>query len=380
MAKQNATKQHKISLSETLIAFSEYDFEFVCSLNLADGSMDILESKDVTIVPYLLKDGASYEDNLTNFIEYSVASETKGSVMERMSLSKIRDELSRFSYYDVVFPVNVPGSGTLFKEWRFIKAKGKDDMAIFARSDITPEVMGEYDPLTSLLTSDSFYLSLKKRIAKDPSWQCVLLAIDIDDFRSYSKVFGLQKGDEFLRFFADGLQKIASGKGLLGRLHGDNFIMALPPDKLFKKEFEDFYKSLLAYNPNYVFSVSIGVSSLISASQDIRLSYEEAYIANRSLKGTRGFSIAYFEPSMAEKAASGQTLLSSLVGAFKNDEFFICLQPIIDSRTSKVIMAEALVRWKSPARGIVYPDSFVPAMEENGMVMELDKTVRRKIY
>jgi EAL domain-containing protein (putative c-di-GMP-specific phosphodiesterase class I) len=46
-------------------------------------------------------------------------------------------------------------------------------------------------------------------------------------------------------------------------------------------------------------------------------------------------------------------------------------QPIVDTRTRRIVKMEALVRWRHPARGMVPPDVFIPLAEQNGMIHEL---------
>ncbi|HAQ42267.1 MAG TPA: hypothetical protein DCM73_16535 [Clostridiales bacterium] len=52
--------------------------------------------------------------------------------------------------------------------------------------------------------------------------------------------------------------------------------------------------------------------------------------------------------------------------AVDNEEFFLCYQPIIDSRTRKLVCSEALIRWKNPVLGIVSPGEFIPVAEKLG--------------
>jgi EAL domain-containing protein (putative c-di-GMP-specific phosphodiesterase class I) len=50
-------------------------------------------------------------------------------------------------------------------------------------------------------------------------------------------------------------------------------------------------------------------------------------------------------------------------------------QPQISIGTGELIGAEALVRWKHPTRGIVYPDDFVPLAERTGLIGPLTSFV-----
>jgi diguanylate cyclase len=52
-------------------------------------------------------------------------------------------------------------------------------------------------------------------------------------------------------------------------------------------------------------------------------------------------------------------------------EIWVAYQPKLDIRSGRVKGAEALVRWRHPTRGAIPPDHFIPALEENGRVIDL---------
>jgi EAL domain-containing protein (putative c-di-GMP-specific phosphodiesterase class I) len=60
-----------------------------------------------------------------------------------------------------------------------------------------------------------------------------------------------------------------------------------------------------------------------------------------------------------------------LRAAIDRDEFVLHYQPQIDIATGRVIGVEALVRWKHPERGLIFPDNFIGRMEELGLIDEL---------
>lgn len=63
----------------------------------------------------------------------------------------------------------------------------------------------------------------------------------------------------------------------------------------------------------------------------------------------------------------------NLVGpAIKNGDFKLFLQPKVDLKTGKVYAAEALMRWIDPERGMIPLSSFLPNLEENGMIRDVD--------
>jgi EAL domain-containing protein (putative c-di-GMP-specific phosphodiesterase class I) len=50
-------------------------------------------------------------------------------------------------------------------------------------------------------------------------------------------------------------------------------------------------------------------------------------------------------------------------------------QPTLEMRTGTINGVEALVRWPHPSLGLLYPDSFIPLAEQNGMMPQLTRAV-----
>jgi predicted signal transduction protein with EAL and GGDEF domain len=64
-------------------------------------------------------------------------------------------------------------------------------------------------------------------------------------------------------------------------------------------------------------------------------------------------------------------LMSEMLEAISSGDIFIHLQPKFDLRLGRTVGAEALVRWRHPARGMVMPDEFIPLAEETGHIRTL---------
>lgn len=54
------------------------------------------------------------------------------------------------------------------------------------------------------------------------------------------------------------------------------------------------------------------------------------------------------------------------------------LQPKYSISQNRAIGAEALVRWINPERGMIFPDQFIPILEENGSIVQADYYIWRK--
>jgi predicted signal transduction protein with EAL and GGDEF domain len=97
------------------------------------------------------------------------------------------------------------------------------------------------------------------------------------------------------------------------------------------------------------------------------------YTAKRNGKGR----VERYEPAMHEAAMARLALVADLDRALAQGEFFVEYQPIVRMGSGEISGAEALVRWRHPERGTVSPAEFIPAAEETGMIVTLDRWVLR---
>lgn len=72
-----------------------------------------------------------------------------------------------------------------------------------------------------------------------------------------------------------------------------------------------------------------------------------------------------------------EELRENLEGAIKGGQIVVCYQPLLGSLSRKISALEALARWNDPERGTLYPDAFLPELEEAGLTPMLDLYVLR---
>jgi EAL domain-containing protein (putative c-di-GMP-specific phosphodiesterase class I) len=81
---------------------------------------------------------------------------------------------------------------------------------------------------------------------------------------------------------------------------------------------------------------------------------------------------------MATQAAELLKLERDIMKAMFKDEFYFVLQPIVDSRTQKVVGAEALMRWRK-GEEVVRPDEFIPFLEESALIVDVGERILSKV-
>ena len=73
------------------------------------------------------------------------------------------------------------------------------------------------------------------------------------------------------------------------------------------------------------------------------------------------------------------TLDNELKRGLAQNEFEVHYQPIIDLKTRQCVGSEALLRWRHPQRGLVYPGLFIPIAEQTGLIVPMTEWLLEKV-
>ena len=121
-------------------------------------------------------------------------------------------------------------------------------------------------------------------------------------------------------------------------------------------------------------SIGIAAGDRVSAEELLR----DADIAMYRAKWDGKNRYVVFESGMQDAVQSRMELEMDLRVAFENDEFFLVYQPTFDLQDMTPTGMEALIRWRSPVRGVVQPDDFIPLLEETGLICEVGAGCSRR--
>lgn len=121
-------------------------------------------------------------------------------------------------------------------------------------------------------------------------------------------------------------------------------------------------------------ALSIGLTPLAGS---VGLSIERAGIAlDQAREGKR--KCAVFDAEAYGDPAANLSLMSNLLTGILQDQLVLWHQPKYDMREGRVTGAEALVRWRHPTRGMIFPDVFITMAEETGHIRALTEWVLRR--
>ena len=118
---------------------------------------------------------------------------------------------------------------------------------------------------------------------------------------------------------------------------------------------------------------------------------QERYLTHKNMKQiitllerlprNPGYSVSGINGSPAQETSMNeQAILPRIQSGLKNGEFVFYLQPRYNLSNKSICGAEALVRWNHPDLGLVSPSVFLPILERNGYITQLDTYIWDNVF
>ena len=212
--------------------------------------------------------------------------------------------------------------------------------------------------------------------------EAALIFIDLDHFKDINDTLGHVAGDELLILVAERLRKATRNTDLVARLGGDEFLILVSShdilaevDQVRLRVLHSIAQPTLLRGTEVRVTPTMGVSLFPRDGTDLETLLRKADLAMYSGKAHGRNELAYYDDSMGTAVTTRMSLENDLRHALERQEFEVHYQPMICSRTRRIVGAEALVRWRHPERGLMAPDSFIPICENTGMILPLGRLV-----
>jgi diguanylate cyclase (GGDEF)-like protein len=245
--------------------------------------------------------------------------------------------------------------------------------------------MATHDPLTglpnrTLIIDRGEQMLMRSRRHQAP---VAALLINLDNFKTVNDTFGHGVGDELLRAVTARLDGVVRDTDALGRIGADEFVviaeelsLAAGPELIAERVLQALSEPFELTAPQetrLTITASIGISLGDRTSAEEML--HDADIAMHRAKWDGKDRYVVFESGMRAAVQVQMELEMDLRDALKNHEYFLVYQPTFDLRGMRPTGMEALLRWNNPARGIVQPNEFIPALEETGLISQVGRWV-----
>lgn len=239
--------------------------------------------------------------------------------------------------------------------------------AIAERIDM---LTGLYRPSEFMRRANAF---LEAR--RDGTW-CIA-TVDMGHMRLFNEWHGQAEGDRVLADVGTVLKVIENADmGVAGYWGQDDFCVLIPFKHITVHQIYNRVREAVARHDDGVgFWPSMGVYP-IDSNEEITIDAQaKAMFTNRRAKNDFKERIAVFRPEEYEHEVAFHHTLTEFQYALSNGRITYYLQPQVDMETGEIIGAEALTRWIDKDGSLISPATFIPALEESGFVVTLDKYI-----
>ena len=281
-------------------------------------------------------------------------------------------------------------------------SKGKALWVVGIMQDVTQakhdqakiNFMAFYDALTHMPNRSLLEDRLKQAMehTKRSGLGGAVLFIDLDQFKALNDSYGHQSGDQLLIAVSKRIHKLLKAEDTVARFGGDEFVVILNDldansvNAALKAEViaEEIRKNIslpvaikasnLSTLIDYKITASIGISLFNKEVKDANQLLQLADLALYQAKANGRDDCVFFDPIMQKELSYTLELEKDLKAAIDEEHFVLHYQPQYD-RQQNIVSAEALIRWDSPSKGLLYPIHFIDFAEETNLILPIGNWV-----
>jgi diguanylate cyclase (GGDEF)-like protein len=216
-----------------------------------------------------------------------------------------------------------------------------------------------------------------------PGQMTGLLVLDLDRFKTVNDTLGHDAGDRLLMEVSRRIQGCVRPSDTVARLGGDEFVVvleAVDTDQALRvtRRLVDVLREPVRLD-GHSLSVRTSAGLHLSANPtEPGTMLRNADLAMYSAKQHGGDRYELFEPELHRTFLARHELEIELRDSVVRDELVLHYQTIVDVNSAAVVGVEALIRWNHPARGLLYPDSFIELAETSGAIIPMGRWVLRE--
>jgi diguanylate cyclase (GGDEF)-like protein/PAS domain S-box-containing protein len=258
------------------------------------------------------------------------------------------------------------------------------DMTERKQAEARIRYMALHDALTGLPNRNLLQDRLAQAIALAARNQkrVAVMMLDLDRFKFVNDSLGHYVGDRLLEAVSMRLKSCLRESDIIARLGGDEFVVALPLASTDQDSEQVALKILAAVvEPFEVeghelhINSSIGICHYPTDGENPGTLLQAADSAMYAAKAKGRGTYCFCTPGLNAEAKRRQKLEVDLRKAVARQEFVLHYQPLVSADTGRITGMEALLRWNHPDDGLVFPNQFIPMLEELGLMTEVGQWV-----
>lgn len=277
----------------------------------------------------------------------------------------------------------------LFRNKFVHSGSGKNEIyLILSGTDITEEryaqerlrILANTDPVTGLPNRHAIHELISESISCRGDTQVGIVYLDLDNFKRVNDAYGHMFGDQLLQSVALAILNCLEESQVLARFGGDEFIVLATDtsqssleamaSRILTRLRQPFRIGLMEVYTGCSIGIALAPQHGSDCESVIRNADTAMYTAKENGRG----KFCVFSPDMNQRVFEYLWLDTNLRKALEQDQLVIHYQPKVTWR-GEVRSLEALVRWRSPERGLIQPADFIAYAEESGLIVPLGRWV-----
>jgi diguanylate cyclase (GGDEF)-like protein len=257
----------------------------------------------------------------------------------------------------------------------------------FLHKEDTVRFLSYFDPLTGLAKRALFCERVSRLLARHAGedTEVLVVAFDIDRLGVINDSFGRHVGDQVVQFVADSVKSQFEGSDSLAHLDGGNFAIVISGQESYESSVRVLHERLaLAFghplviaNHEIRINVKAGLARFPENGADAESLLQNAEAAlHRARKSGERF--LRHRREINTEVAERLALEHRLRAALEADQFELHYQPQVSITDGTICGAEALLRWRDPAQGLVLPAVFLSVLEATGLIVDVGEWVLQR--
>lgn len=337
---------------------------------------DVLSS---VISDYLKKEEA-YEGYRSYSSHRAVVESERERFKKCVELSTIKEGLRKDKqYFFTIHETDKTGEVRL-KRYSYIYIDERVDIIVGAREDITE--FSEKDVLTGGYNRRGFIRITERLLNEVPDrTKYAVLFFNVKNFKAVNELFGVESGDVVLQNIFRTLTHSKLSPVITARVESDHFVCLVENKNLDFEELTSVCDNKFVKDGKCMnLIIRCGIFYVEEKPMKISGMIDRAKLAKRYITDEYVQPYMVYDHSMQVAYIDKAKHAGELQEGIAKEQFKVYYQPVIDTKTGKIASAEALIRWIHPDKGFISPALFIPALEENGHISELDFYVLKKVW
>ena len=239
------------------------------------------------------------------------------------------------------------------------------------------------DSLTKLPNRLAFMQRIEKAITdrKANLSSFTILVMDINRFKQMNNILGHDQCNIVLINVANRLSKsIRLEDDFIARLGGDEFAVLLAnthskqASQIALKLVEGLEVPIPINEQSVDISTGFGIANYPEHADTPEQLMNRAEMAMYIAK-SQNLACVIFDAKYDASSQINLSMASNLKQAIIKNHLLLYVQPKVQFDTHEVTAVEALIRWRDPEKGFIFPDEFIPFAEQTGMIREITQWI-----